>query len=104
MSCIAHDRSGATLCEPSAKEMAALLESLRLNGHKHPDVSLTHESGWSISAFRSGIVWLENVETGEGPWHMRGLSLDSMLELWVKLAEGRIESLLSLAWVPGYGG
>ncbi|WP_198651548.1 hypothetical protein [Dyella sp. C11] len=84
--------------------MAALLESLRLASNEHPDVSLTHESGWSISAFRSGIVWLENIETGDGPWHMRGLSFVSMLELWVKLAEGHIESLLSLAWVPGYAG
>jgi len=104
MSCFACNRSGATVREPSIEEMAALLESLRLAGSEHPDVFLTHESGWSISAFRSGIVWLENVETGDGPWHMRGLSFDSILELWGKLAEGRIESLRSLAWVPGYGG
>ena len=104
MSCFACTRSGATIPEPSAEEMVALLESLRLESNEHPDVSLIHESGWSISAFRSGIVWLENTETGDGPWHMRGLSFDSMLELWGQLAEGRIEGLRNLAWVPGYGG
>jgi hypothetical protein len=104
MSFFAHNRSGETLREPSTEDMAALLESLRLASDEHPDVSLTHESGWSISAFRSGIVWLENVETGDGPWHMRGLSFHSILELWGTLAEGHIERLRSLAWVPGYGG
>jgi len=103
MSCFAHNRSGATVSEPSTEEMTALLESLRLPDSEHPDVSLTHESGWCISAFRSGLVCLENVETGDGPWHMRDLSFDSVLELWGKLAEGHIESLRSFTWLPGYG-
>jgi hypothetical protein len=104
MSCFAYMRSGASVREPSTEEMAALLESLRLPDNEPPDVSLTHESGWCISAFGSGLVCLENVETGDGPWHMRGLSFESILELWQNLAGGHIESLRSLTWLPGYGG
>jgi hypothetical protein len=104
MSCFAYNRSGTSVREPSAEKMAALLESLRLPDNEHPDVSLTHESGWCISAFESGLVCLENVQTGDGPWHMCGLSFESILDLWGKLAGGHIESLQSRTWLPGYGG
>jgi hypothetical protein len=92
MSCFAYSRSGASVREPSTEEMAALLESLRRPDNEHADVSLTHESGWCMSAFGSGLVCLENVETGDGPWHMRGLSFERILDLWEKLAGGTLRA------------
>lgn len=55
----------------------------------HNGLSLTHESGWCVSAFGSGFVCFENVETGDGPWHMRGPSTDAVLKLWELLAQGQ---------------
>ncbi|AVP96785.1 hypothetical protein C7S18_06040 [Ahniella affigens] len=89
--------------EPSLEEMRALLESLMANDPEHPDVSLTHESEWCISVYPSGIVVLENLETGEGPFHMRAVAHDRALELWQSLAAGRISELQLLQWLPGYG-
>lgn len=54
--------------------MGDLLRSLTLADPEHPSVSLTHESGWAASVFGSGLVTLENVETGEGPWHTRPIA------------------------------
>lgn len=82
--------------------MRALLESLSVNDPEHPDVSLSHESEWSISVFSSGLVVLENPEANAGPFHMRGIAHNRVLELWEMLAVGRTAELLSLPWLPGY--
>jgi len=83
--------------------MSELLDSLATPDPEHPDVSLNHESGWSASVFRSGLVVLENVETGEGPWHMLLPSPRHAMELWRLLAAGDVEAIRSHPWAPGYG-
>jgi len=83
--------------------MAEVLLELSAADAEHPDVSLTHESGGSISVFRSGLAVFENVETGEGPWHIRHASNTTTLELWQLLAAGRISELQGQPWVSGYG-
>ena len=94
---------GATVIEPSELVMKELLSSLDPTDDEHPDVSLSNESEWCISFFGSGLTVFENVETGEGPWHMQGISVCSALELWRTLASGEIEQLKKWPWVPGYG-
>lgn len=83
--------------------MCRLLRSLSAVDPDHPDVSLTHESGWCSSVFQSGLIVLENVESGEGPWHMHLPSPEHALELWRLLAHGEIHVLQAQPWVPGYG-
>ena len=83
--------------------MRQLLGSLVAEDPEHPDVSLSHESGWSLSAHHGGLIVFENVETGEGPWHMRSVPASRVLEYWRALAAGNHEALLSLAWADGYG-
>lgn len=103
MSYFAYDRMGNTITSPDEAAMAVLLTSLASPDPEHPDVSLNHESGWSTSVFGSGLVVLENVETGEGPWHMSLSSPESAIELWRLLANGHIEALRSQPWTTGYG-
>ena len=103
MSYFAYDRMGSTVPSPDANQRRRLLDSLGREDPEHPDVSLTHESGWSISAFPSGLIVFENVETGEGPWHMRSVPAARTLELWDALAVGKHVELVSLPWVDGHG-
>jgi hypothetical protein len=104
MSYFAYDRMGSTVVSPSDAAMVELLTSLASPlDSEHPDVSLNHESGWSASVFGSGLVVLENVETGEGPWHMRLSAPENAIELWRLLATAHIEALRSKPWAAGYG-
>jgi hypothetical protein len=50
---------GAMERNPSTERMAEVLRNVDPNDAEHPDVSLTHESEWCISAFVSGLVTLE---------------------------------------------
>ena len=99
----ATDRMGASIPEPSEKKMKELLSSLSRFDPEHPDVSLSHESEWSLSVFSSGLVVFENVGTGEGPWHMIGVPASDTLELWHLLSEGKLEELKRSPWICGYG-
>ncbi len=102
MSYFAYDRMGRTFASPNAAAMSLLLSSLVMPDPEHPDVSLSHESGWCASVFSSGLVVLENVETGEGPWHMQLPSPQHALDLWLLLSDGQIAAIQSHPWVPGY--
>lgn len=99
----ATDRMGASIPEPSEKKMKELLSSLSRHDPEHPDVSLSHESEWCISVFTSGLVVFDNVETGEGPWHMVSVSAPDTLKLWHLLAEGKLKELKKFPWISGYG-
>jgi len=83
--------------------MREILNELDESDAEHPDAWLTHESGWSLSVFESGLIVWENVEEDCSPRHMRNVSRDKALALWMKLAEGRIAEIDDEAWHPGYG-
>lgn len=104
MSCFAYDRMGASIQRPDEAMMRSLLASVHVGDPEHPDVSLNHEDGWALSYTASGTLIFENVETGDGPWHMQGVTPDEALALWQLLACGEVESIQASAWVSGYGG
>ena len=103
MNFFAHDRLGRTILRPTSEQMQELLASLSVLDPEHPDISVQTESGWCISAFGSGLVVLENVETGEGPWHLEGQQVDQVLGLWSMLVSSEIASVRAADWVNGYG-
>jgi hypothetical protein len=82
--------------------MAAALGELDTHDQEHPDVSLSHESEWSLSAFESGLLVWENLESGE-PRHMKGVSRREVLRLWIALSQGELSLIEAEAWLPGYG-
>lgn len=94
---------GRSIDEPSLAQMRTLLESLSVDDPEHPDVSLSHESEWCIGVYPGGLVVFENLETDEGPFHMRAVTNERVLELWQMLAAGCTQELLGLQWLPGYG-
>jgi hypothetical protein len=64
---------------------------------------LTHESGWSLSAFPSGrLVW-EDVESDLEPRHMNGVARERVLVLWRALAAGDFGEVERNEWRDGYG-
>lgn len=98
------DAEGISELNPSADKMRELLDSLDdidANESDHPDVSLVHDpSGWSISAFPSGIVTLENLDEDDTPPRfMSQVARNTTLELWLELSRGKIDHLLSQPWV-----
>ena len=97
------DLMGASLPEPTLDEMRELLSQLDRADGEHTDVSVVHESGWSLSVFASGLVVWENVESEVPPQHQRDVPRDRALDLWLRLARGDIESIAGEPWRPGYG-
>lgn len=93
---------GSTEREPTPERMAEVLVTLDGADEEHPDVSLTHESEWCISVFRSGLLIFENLEEGE-PVHLAGVSREETLRLWQLLAHGDIASVQAMPWQPGQG-
>lgn len=55
-------RWGGDEAEPSVDRLRAVLAELDANDDEHPDVALTHESDWCLSAFPSGLLIWENLE------------------------------------------
>ena len=96
-------RWGGSESGVSLARMAEVLSELDAIDSEHPDVSLTHESEWCLSAFPSGLVIWENVEDASDPRHMQNVSRQKMLDLWVKLSSGQIETINKESWLPGYG-
>jgi hypothetical protein len=82
--------------------MSALRE-LERPDPEHPDCWLTSEEGWSVAVFESGLVILENIATGAGPWHMRDVSKEVALGLWVMLQANDLVALQAKPWSVGYG-
>jgi len=60
----------------------------------------THDTGWTLSVFESGLVIWDNLDCGE-PRHQVGISRQKALELWLKLLRGEIEAIEQEPWRPG---
>jgi hypothetical protein len=97
------DRWGVMEHDAPAVRFAELLDSLEeSDDQEHPEVGLTHESGWTLSVFRRGRVVWENAETEEGPWHLSGLPRADLLGLWTALAAGDVAEIRARPWIAGY--
>jgi hypothetical protein len=95
-------RWGKTIANPHENDLVNALEELKPPDPEHPDCWLADENGWTISAFQSGRVILENAETGEGPWHLRGIRQTDIMRLWSLLASGKLDEIKQFHWVTGY--
>jgi len=71
---------------------------------EHVSVSVREESGWSVTAYVSGLVVFENVEDlAEQPQHLSGQTRDQARMLMEFLATGELVLLRQQAWRAGYG-
>ena len=90
--------------KPALDSLSDLYDELEYEDEEHTSVSLTHESEWNLGAYGGGLLIWENLETEDNePRHMKDVSKERMLELWRKLAHGRIEEINKEPWLPGYG-
>ena len=94
-------RRGDSEDEPSESRMRDLLAELNEHDPEHPDVWLTHETGWTLSVFESGLINWENLESKTEPRHQVGISREKALSLWVKLSRGEIAEVEAEPWLPG---
>lgn len=99
-------RWGGTEWMASEARMRELLAELDRNDPEHPDAWLSHENGWCLSVFQSGLVIWEYVEeAGEEriePRHQVGVSREKALDLWLKLSMGEFDAIEREPWRPGY--
>ncbi len=101
MSYFMTDLSGTSVEEPDEATMRTILDGLADADDEHPDVSLTHENGWSLSAFPSGeLLWLlwENLDEPDAqPRQISGVAKDEVLRLFGLLAKGETTEIERLA-------
>ena len=90
--------------DPPLEALARLVRELDEADAEHTDVSVMHESMWSLSAYKNGLVVWENVEEDDPrPQHMKGVPRDEVLRLFHLLAGGHLAAIHALPWQEGYG-
>ncbi len=94
------DPYGVTHIEPDIARMRRVLDLLdHADDADHPDATLVHESGWSITVTAGGTAVLENLENDSQPARIRlGLEKTDALRLWERLAAGDVEGLCEECW------
>lgn len=81
----------------------ALVAELDDDDREHTDVSVSLEDGWTISAFYSGLVVLEDVEADEvAPRHLSDVVREDMIELMRAFVTAGLGGVETLPWLPGY--
>jgi hypothetical protein len=88
----------------SDTDFEALLDELAIDDPEHPNVAVSHESGWTLGAFPRGRVIWEDIESDEtAPRHRRGVTRSEVLSLFRALAAGDLATVEAVGWEPGYG-
>lgn len=96
------DLYGSQAPYESEEQLRELLAQLSRAEAEHPDVSLSHASGWGLSFFNGYCVY-ENVEAEvPGPRHLRCTAPAEMMEIARMLLAEAFEDLEALPWKPGY--
>jgi|SRR3954462_12430517 len=94
-----YDVMGRTVDEPHPETMRRVLDGLAEADDEHPDVSLTHESGWCLSAFQGGLlIWENPDDNSQAPGEMHEVAREEVLRLFGLLAAGDIASVEALPW------
>lgn len=103
MAVILTKRWGQTVQGPTVEDMRSALIELQESDLEHPDCWLSDEEGWTLAFHEGGRAVLENVETGDGPWHMPKVGMEHALELWHLLERNDLGKLMAKEWSIGYG-
>jgi len=89
---VATNRNGEDERDPPPERLDDLVRELDGPADdEHPDVSVTHESGWSLSGFPSRLVIWENVEEPAAPERrVEGVTRDQVRQLFDAVARGDV--------------
>jgi hypothetical protein len=81
--------------------MREILDELATDDQEHPSAWLTDdETGWTLDAYQSGLLIWQN--RFAPPRHINNVPRERVLELWVKLANGKIDEIEKEPWSLGY--
>lgn len=92
-------RWGGSEDAPSKSRLCEILAELDTSDPEHPDTWMGDDSGWIIAVNENRNVVLSSPD--ETHQHMLDVPRERALELWLMLAEGRIEELKALPWQSG---
>ncbi|MGW2571185.1 hypothetical protein [Streptomyces sp. NPDC001537] len=99
MSYFMNNLMGESIDEPNEARIREVLTELQNADNEHVDVSLVHESGWSLSVYPDKVLVWENVN--DGTTRPRELTLESwqgVVDVLLKLSQGEISAVHSLDW------
>ena len=92
------DLNGITSLLPDHQRMVEIVKELHAEtGNRFGEVTLTHDSGVSISLYSNGSAVMDTPDA-ENYSLLDDLSQDDQLMLWVQLAAGNVASLNKLDW------
>jgi hypothetical protein len=95
-------RTGEMETDPPLDRMRALVRELDVDDPEHPDVAVSHESGWTLSAYPDGLVVWESVGEDYEPRHTRNVPRQRLVELFLAVAQGEFAIVEQEAWRTGY--
>jgi hypothetical protein len=90
---------GDHLDDPSVDQMRAFLAGVDETDEEHGAAWLSTDDGDSLEWSAFGMVYSRRGSC-ERPRHMRAVSRERALELWLALAEGRLDDLERCDWRP----
>jgi hypothetical protein len=94
-------RDGAMEVDPPFEVLDALVAELDRLDAEHPDVAVSHESGWTLTASPSGRLLYENVDDlDQEPRHLV-VDRRRASELFRVLAVGELSRLEAEPWRSG---
>lgn len=95
------DAYGISEINPSTPRLKEIIKSVQqADEADYPDVSLIHDSGWTLTYSASKVLLWENLDRpGKRQRFLRDMEPDRVLELWCKLAEGKIEEIEKQGWI-----
>ncbi|MEU5167715.1 MULTISPECIES: hypothetical protein [Streptomyces] len=96
-----YDAMGEEIDEPDEAQIRSLLAEISSADEEHPDVSLQHESGWSLSVFPDRFVRWQNVESAQSePVDATLSSWDDVVGLLLMTARGETDEVTSALAAP----
>ena len=101
MSYVVESRWADSEEDPSPARLKQIIASLDDEHPEHENPSLTHDTGWTLTAEPNGLLFWANETLSEAPRYLRNVSRAEVLRLWNALAAGELETVHAELWVSG---
>lgn len=99
MSYFMNNLMGESFDAPNEAQIRQIIAELEHADDEHTDVSLGHESGWTLSVFQGKKLLWENVESPDiSPREVTLDSWDAVVDLLLALSRGNIETVNATSW------
>ena len=87
-------RDGSMDSDPPPEALDALIRELDgPDDPEHPDVAVSHETEWSLSAFPSGLVVWQNLDAAAKERRVDGVTREELRALFDAVSRGDLEAV-----------